>query len=66
MTMYPSSVLALLAEMEQATTQIIERHFAADEKQSEPTLAHWAPFRVEVHTEDGKIAEFMEEGVNLL
>lgn len=69
MTTYPSAILAMLAEMEQATTAIIETHFAADEARpdSEQILKHWAPFSVRVFCDGGggQIAEFVEEGVTL-
>ena len=57
--------LALLAELEQATSEIIQRHFTADEKRERHTLTHYGPFEVRVYGADGYLARFLEEGVEL-
>ena len=57
--------LSLLAELESATSEIIERHFVADEKRALQTLIHYGPFEVRVYGADGYLARFMEEGIDL-
>jgi hypothetical protein len=58
--------LALLAELERATSEIIERNFAADEKSSgNSRLSDYGPFEVRVYGADGYLARFLEEGVEL-
>ena len=57
--------LILLAELEQAVSEIIERHFDADEKRDIPTLIHYGPFEVRVYGADGYLARFMEEGIDI-
>ena len=58
-------ILSLLAELESATSEIIERHFAADEKRTSKTLVYYGPFEVRVYGADGYLARFIEEGVDL-
>lgn len=65
MTTINGRTLALLVELEAATTEIIERHFANDEKSKEPSLLYAAPFEVRVHSGDGYLARFLEEGIEL-
>ena len=57
--------LSLLAELEQAVTEIIERHCDADDKRDMPTLIHYGPFEVRVYGADGYLARFLEEGIDI-
>jgi len=57
--------LSLLAELESATSEIIERHFTVDQKRTSQTLRHYGPFEVRVYGADGYLARFLEEGVEL-
>ena len=59
------STLSLLAELESSAAEIIERHFAADEKRAIQTLIHYGPFEVRVYGADGCLARFMEEGLEI-
>jgi len=64
-TVIDSELLAMLVEMEVAVTEILERHYAADEHK-EPmrqVLKHYAPFEFQVHTINGYTARFIEEGI---
>lgn len=61
----PGPVLALLAELSEATTEIINRHWEADEKRTDSTIPSFGFFEVQIRTGDGILARFMEEGVEL-
>lgn len=74
MSAISSDVLMFLAELEQATTEIITKYYDAseadwDEKGGDATknFRFYAPVLVQVITvEDGKVlAKFMEEGVDI-
>lgn len=65
MTLVAAPVLALLAELERTTSEIINRHWDADDKTASPSLKHHDFFEIRVHTGDGLLARFMEEGVDL-
>lgn len=64
MTLMHPSMMALLAELATSSAEIIERHFAEDEKK-EDMLKHFGPLSIEVTGEDGLLARFMEEGVDI-
>lgn len=63
--MVSGPVLALLAEIDRVTREVIDRHWDADKKTAMPTLVHYGPFGVHVTSVDGVLASFMEEGINL-
>jgi hypothetical protein len=64
MTLINGRMVELLAELERATSRIIEEHYERDAK-GENVLRHYGPFRVEVHGIDGHLASFMEEGIDI-
>ena len=65
MTIMDGAALALLVELEAATTEIINRHFDNDEKRDEQHLRHYGSFAVRIYTDNGLTASFMEEGIDL-
>lgn len=73
MTTVPSDVLAFLAELEEFSTTLIEKYFSASEKANEgesglytnKSFHYFAPFTIEIKTQDGVLARFMEEGIDL-
>lgn len=73
MTMVPSDVLAFLAELESVSTALINKYYEASEAASmgeggmytNKAFHHVAPVTVEVRTQDGLLARFMEEGIVL-
>lgn len=72
MTSVPSDVLAFLAELEQFSTALIEKYYTASEEdiekdalRSTKQFKYYTPMTVQVVTEDGVLARFMEEGVDL-
>lgn len=64
MTLIHGGMAAFLAELERETSRIIEKHWAEDEK-GQNVFRHYGPFTVQVHGQDGHIASFMEEGIDL-
>lgn len=72
MTSIPSDVLAFLAELEQFSTALVEKYYAASEAdiennpmRSNKHFKYFAPVTVQVVTEDGLLARFMEEGIDI-
>lgn len=68
----PSDVLAFLAELEQFSTALIEKYYAASEADIETDVLratkqfkYYTPMTVQVVTDDGVLARFMEEGVDI-
>lgn len=63
----PSDVLMFLAELDQFITPLIEKYYDASEKDTTATkhFQHFAPIDVQVHSVDGLLATFTEEGINL-
>lgn len=64
MTLMHPSVMSLLAELATSSAEIIERHFEEDAKK-EDMLKHYGPITIEITGEDGLLARFMEEGVDI-
>lgn len=64
MTMMDPAMMALLAELATSSSEIIERHFRENEKGSD-MLKHYGPLYLEVTGEDGLLARFMEDGVDI-
>jgi hypothetical protein len=65
MTLVNGAVVALLADLEKATTEIINQHWDRDKNSSEPVLRNHGSFEVRVFTDDGLLARFMEEGIDI-
>lgn len=63
-TMINSRMAALLAELDMEVTRVLTKHFDADEK-AENVLQYHGPFTVQISGQDGVIARFMEDGINL-
>ena len=73
MTTVPSDVLAFVAELESVSTALIEKYYGESEAASmgeggmytNKAFHHFAPITVEIRTQDGLLARFMEEGIDL-
>lgn len=73
MTTVPSDVLAFLAELEEFSTALIEKYYAASKEAntgdglmvSNKAFHYFAPITVEIRSQDGLLARFMEEGVDI-
>ena len=63
-TIVDPSLAAYLAELAEAADKILEKHYTRS-KHENNMLQHLTPFTVQVCTEDGVIAQFLEEGIEL-
>ena len=63
-TIVDPSLAAYLAELAETADKILEKHYTKSQNEDN-MLRHMAPFTVQVCTEDGVIAQFLEEGIEL-
>lgn len=63
----PSDVLAFLSEFEQLSSELIAKYYEASEKDETGTKSFefYAPISVRVFTDEGELARFYEEGVDI-
>jgi hypothetical protein len=67
-SLVPAAVLAMIAELATATKEIINRHWDQDEAldPTERTLAYYEGLQVRLYSEDGPLAFFWDDGVEVL
>lgn len=63
-TVHPS-VLALLLELSKVTDEVIHRHFTQAEEDPNNLLTYMYPLQIDVRNNDGILARFWEDGIEL-